>query len=522
MPLSRRSFLAAPMVGAAATALGAGAANAADVKVVRAGEAEYAALTTRGYNRRFTARPRQIFVPANAEEVRVAVERSVGDGLPLAVRSGGHGFDDFVDNDRTGAIVDLQRLAGVSWDESQRAFAVEPGADLGSVYERLLGGWGVTVPAGICKGVGAGGHVSGGGYGPLSRRFGLVADHLYGVEVVTVDARGSATTVLATKDGPHADLWWAHTGGGGGNFGVVTKYLLRSPEADGADPARALPKPPGSMLNTRLVLPLATEESFIRFVGNYLAFFEQHSAPDDPFAGLYAPLHIRPGIAGPSDVLILLDADRPDAGALFDEFVAAVSRDVVPGPVVLPPTTASYADTLANVYYAKGMPGFRVKVKSAYLRTSYSTDQLRTLYRYLTDIRFLGESQLEFMPFGGRTNAVAPDATAVSARDSFMKMLVHAAWRVPGDDERYVAWAREMFRDVYAGTGGVPAPNAANGGSYINYPDPDMADPRWNTSGVPWHTLYYGANYPRLTRVKAQYDPANLFQHKLSVGRPDW
>ncbi|WP_405178105.1 FAD-binding protein [Nocardia sp. NBC_01377] len=521
MPLSRRRFLAAPLVGAAVSTLGLPVAHAVEPRMVRAGDADYVALTTRGYNRRFTARPQQIFVPGNAEEVRVAVERSVKEGSALAVRSGGHGFEDFVDNDRTRAIVDLQRLNTVSWDETHRAFSVDAGADLGAVYERLLGGWGVTLPAGICKGVGAGGHMSGGGYGPLSRRLGLVADHLYGVELVTVDSSGAASVVVATEDGPNADLWWAHTGGGGGNFGVATRYLLRSSGSDGVDPARALPKPPGTMLHTRLTLPFATEESFVRLVGNYLAFFEQHSAPGDPFTGLYAPLHIKPGIAG-SDVLVLLDGDLPDAAKMFDEFVAAISAGVTPGLVGPPPTTSSYADTLANVYYAKGMPGFRVKAKSAYLRKSFSSEQLRTLYRYMSDIRFLGESQLEFMPFGGVTNAVAADATAVSARNSFMKLLIHAAWRIPGDDDRQIAWAREMFRDVYAATGGAPVPNESNGGSYINYPDPDMADRQWNTSGVPWHGLYYGGNYERLRGVKTTWDPGNVFQHRLSIGRPDW
>lgn len=519
MPWSRRRFLGASALGTALGTLGFPAIGAAEPGVIEVRDAAYTTLTERGYNRRFTARPQQIFVPANAEEVRTAVARSVSAGLRIAVRSGGHGFDDFVDNARTQVIIDLQRMNAVAWDDTHRAFAIESGADLGSVYERLLGGWGVTVPAGICKGVGMGGHVSGGGYGPLSRRLGLMADHLYGLEIVTVDASGAASTVLATKDGPNADLWWAHTGGGGGNFGVVTRYLLRSGDSDGSDPARALPKAPGSMLSTRLMLPMASEESFLRFVGNYIAFFERHSAPGDPFTGLYAPLHLKPGIAG-SDVLILLDADGPEARNQFDEFVSALSEGVFPAPIVVPATQSSYADTVANVYYAKGMPGFRVKVKSAYLRKGYSQDQLRVLYRYLTDIRFLGESQVELLPFGGAINAVASDATASPARDSFMKMLIHAAWRNPADDERFITWARDMFRDVYAATGGVPVPNEANGGSYINYPDPDMADPRWNTSGVPWHEFYYGAGYARLRAIKSQWDPNTVFQHSLSIDRP--
>ncbi|MEV0761896.1 FAD-binding protein [Nocardia sp. NPDC050435] len=516
MPLSRRSFLTASAAGALATGSAVPPAAAAGPQVLRAGDPAYAELAGRGYNRRFAARPDRIFVPTDTEQVRAAVARSVGEGAAMAVRSGGHCFEDFVDDERTRAIIDLHRMTAVTWDREHNAFSVAAGADLGGVYEHLLAA-GVTAPAGICKGVGVGGFVAGGGYGPLSRSLGLMADHLYGVEVVTVDRAGTASTVLATRGGPHADLWWAHTGGGGGNFGVVTRYLLRSPDASGDEPARALPAPPGAMLHTRLLLPPLGEESFGRFVGNYLAFFEQHSAPGDPFTELYAPLHIRPGLAGPSDILILLRADRPDTQALFDEFVAAVSQGVFPAPILLPATRASYADTVANVYYPKGMPGARVKAKTAYLRRAYSADQLRTLHRSLTDLRFLGESQVEFMPFGGAVNAVAADATAMPARDSFMTMLVHATWRLPGDDERYLTWARELFHDLHADSGGVPVPGGVYGGSYINYPDRDLTDYRWNTSGVPWHGFYYRGNYPRLQEIKARWDPNSLFRHRLSI-----
>lgn len=83
------------------------------------------------------------------------------------------------------------------------------------------------------------GQFSGGGYGPLARRYGLVAAHLYGVEVATVARDGSVNLTTATRNGPHVDLWWAHTGGGGGNFGIVARYLLRSPGSHGSDPAAA-------------------------------------------------------------------------------------------------------------------------------------------------------------------------------------------------------------------------------------------------------------------------------------------
>ncbi|MBF6328123.1 FAD-binding oxidoreductase [Nocardia transvalensis] len=516
MSLTRRGFIAAAALGAAAASGGSPVAQA-DARVVNPGESDYSMLTLRGYNRRFVAQPRRVHVPGGAEEVGEAVARSVRDRLRIAVRSGGHCFDDFVDSAQV--IVDLGRMNDVRWDEQYRAFSVGAGAELGAVYT-ALGRWGVTVPAGICKGVGAGGHISGGGYGPLSRRHGLVADHLYGVEMVTVDARGDTSVVVATADGPHRDLWWAHTGGGGGNFGVVTRFLLRSPDSDGADPARALPRPPATMLTARLFLPVTTEESFVRFLGNYLDFFSRHRDPGNPYAGLYAPLNIRPTGTGFAEMLILLDADPPDAQARLDSFIAAVTDGVVPGALIEPPTRASYADTVDQAYYAKAPTPPRVKIKAAYLRRPYTREQLRICYRHMVDPSVIGESQLEFLPFGGAINAIAPGATAMPARDSFMKMLIHAAWRLPTDDDHFIGWARRMYREIYADTGGVPVPDDRNSGSYINYPDPDLADPSWNASAVPWHAFYYGSGYPRLQQVKAAWDPNDVFRHRLSIELP--
>jgi aclacinomycin oxidase len=74
-----------------------------------------------------------------------------------------------------------------------------------------------------------------------------------------------------------------------------------------------------------------------------------------------------------------------------------------------------------------------------------------------------------------------------------------------------------LYRDLFAESGGVPVPGDAYDGALINHPDADLADPAWNRSGVPWPVLYYQDNYPRLQRVKAQWDPRNVFRHALSI-----
>ncbi|HLS77079.1 MAG TPA: BBE domain-containing protein [Nocardia sp.] len=542
MTVTRRGFIRAAAAGGAAAMLGAPRAGAA-VPVVEPGDLRYPVLTSRGYNRRFTASPARIFLPADTGQVCEALTRAVADGTRPAVRSGGHCFDDFVDSAETEAIVDLGGLTEVFWDETHRAFSVGAGLDLGAAYRALREGWGVTLPSGICLGVGLGGHVPGGGYGPLSRRHGLVADHLYGVEVVTVDAEGRANPVVATADGPHRDLWWAHTGGGGGNFGVVTRFLFRSRDTDGADPHTALPAPPASVLSARLTIPLLGEPDFVRFLGNYLRFFEEHRAPGNRFDGLYAPVSFRTTGTAYAQMLILLAADEPPTGgpavgsadpgsanstpagsararALYDEFLAALLDGVGATPTVQPPVSLSYADTLAQVYYPKAPSVRRVKVKAAFLRRAYSEEQRRVLYRHLVDLSAIGDTEVEFLPLGGAVNALAPDATAMPARDSFLQMLIHSAWQLPLDDDRHLNWTRRTFADLYTDTGGVPVPDENNGGCYINYPDPDLADPTHNRSGLPWHHFYYGDNYAELVRIKQTWDPRGVFRHRLSIGQP--
>jgi aclacinomycin oxidase len=102
-----------------------------------------------------------------------------------------------------------------------------------------------------------------------------------------------------------------------------------------------------------------------------------------------------------------------------------------------------------------------------------------------------------------------------------MDTAYSVAWSKSEDEERSVAWVRELYRDVFAESGGVPVPGASNEGALINHPDADLADPVWNASGVPWHVMYYLDNYARLQSVKTKWDPRNVFRHALSIELPN-
>ncbi|TMA15232.1 MAG: FAD-binding protein, partial [Deltaproteobacteria bacterium] len=172
----------------------------------------------------------------------LAVEEAVAEKRRLVATSGGHCLEGFVSDPEVRVIIDVSPMKRVYYDDRMRAIAVEAGATVGETFRALFEQWGTVVPLGEYPGVGMGGHVVGGAFGFLCRQLGLAADYLHAVEVVTVDDRGRARSVVATREtaDPNRELWWAHTGGGGGNFGIVTRYWFRSPDASAGDPTRLL------------------------------------------------------------------------------------------------------------------------------------------------------------------------------------------------------------------------------------------------------------------------------------------
>lgn len=536
---SRRRFVAGSLtigvgglVGAgaipAAADPGPGSGGPAGPVDITPGDPRYEALATRGHNKRFTARPAAFRMATTTEHVVRAVGEAARSGRRVAVRSGGHCYENFVGDPAVRLVIDLGEMNAVSYDPRMRAFMVEAGARLMDVYRTLHGSWGVTLPGGASATVGLGGHIAGGGYGALSRRFGVAADHLHAVEVVVADASGRARAVVATREpaDPHRELWWAHTGGGGGNFGVVTRYWFRSPGATGDDPSRLLPRPPAEILSNAVIYPREGMDraALRRLVRNFGRWHERHSDADSPYAGLYGGLvllsRLRENDSGQSAISFThLDGTRPDAGRLLERYVSAVTEGVGVTPHITETVRDPWLTATTTLAESQDVDKGRQKIKSAYLRQSLTDRQIDALHAHLDSADHSSEAaHVSLQSYGGRINSVRPSATATAHRDAIINVIFTNTWQDPGADAENIGWLRRVYRDVFAETGGVPVPGRGGGdGCYINYPDLDMADPEWNTSGVPWHRLYYKDNYPRLQRAKAAWDPRNMFGHALGV-----
>ncbi|HTI89068.1 MAG TPA: FAD-binding oxidoreductase [Puia sp.] len=484
----------------------------------------YQDLAEKRFNKRFTGKPEYIWIPRSTEDVVDAVQDAVSSNRRLAVRSGGHCLEGFVSDPDVQVLVDMSLMANIYYDAEKSAIAIEAGVTVGEMYRKLFLSWGVVLPAGEHPDIGIGGHVLGGAFGFLCREYGLAADHLYGIELVAVDASGRAHSVIATREenDPNRDLWWAHTGGGGGNFGIVTRYWLRSPGSDGSDPFTTLPKAPKSITTFRVSWDWNNfdEALFSRLVRNFGAWAQNNSGPESPARQLFSLLFLNHRNLAKLEMKGVTTAG-PKAMQLIDEHLASVA-DPLGLKYERQTEESAWLQFALNPFSELFQPGYdkvNAKVKDAMLRRPFSDGQIATIYKYLTSSDAIGGG-LGMATYGGQVNAAEPGATASAQRDCILDIACNTGWAGPESEAPSLDWVRNFYKDLFAASGGVPVPDEQNGGCMINHPDTDLADPKWNSSGIPWQTLYYGDNYPRLQRVKERWDPTNVFHHALSIWAP--
>jgi FAD/FMN-containing dehydrogenase len=279
----------------------------------------------RGFNLRWVGKPSYIQVCGDAGQVVRTVQEAVSADRRITVRSGGHCYENFSVGNDGGVIVDMAPMNRVYFDVGMQAFCIEAGCTLWNVYWNLYKEYGVVLPGGSCYSVGAGGHITGGGYGLLSRKYGLTVDWLYAVEIVVVDAQRKASAVIVRKDSANPDeqaLLWANQGGGGGNFGIVTRFFFRE----------LPPAPPEAYIaNLAWDWSTMTQQQFTTLVQRYGEFLQANSAPGSPFDGLFGLLHLTHQTASQ---IVLTVQYAGDAPRRIGEFIHFINGDARVGTIV--------------------------------------------------------------------------------------------------------------------------------------------------------------------------------------------
>jgi FAD/FMN-containing dehydrogenase len=424
------------------------------------------------WNAMIDRHPAIILRCAGVADVRQGVAFARDNGLPLAIRGGGHNIGGSALCD-DGVVLDLTQMKSVRIDPAARRASVEPGATLHD-FDHEAQAFGLATPLGINSTTGVAGLTLGGGFGWLSRRYGMTVDNLVSADVVT--AEGEFLTASAAS---HEDLFWAIRGGGG-NFGVVTRFEF------------AL-HPVGPLVYGGLVvLPLAqARDALLKYRAANAGMPEELSvwavlrlAPPLPF--LPPEVHGKPVIVfamcynGPVE-------NGPSAVESVRAFGTPLGEHLGPMPYV---AWQQAFDPLLT-------PGARNYWKSHNL----GEIQDGLIDALLGAIDNLPSPQCEifFGQIGAQTQRVPVEATAYSSRDTLYAMNVHGRWDDASDDERCIAWARAFFD--------AAAPFAL-GSVYVNF----MTQEEGGRVAEA-----YGTNYERLVTVKNRYDPRNLFRCNQNI-----
>ena len=424
------------------------------------------------WNAMIDRKPRLIARCATASDIVQAVEFARDHNLIVSIRGGGHNIaGNAVCND--GLMIDLSPMKGVHVDPGTRRATVEPGCTLAD-FDAAAQAHGLATPLGINSTTGVAGLTLGGGFGWLSRKYGMTVDNLLSAEVILADG-----TQVHASETENKDLFWGLRGGGG-NFGIVTSFEFQL-------------HPVGpNVLAGLIVFPFDQAKSVIT---QFARFTE--TMPDDLSVWLVTrkapPLpFLAPEVHGKEIVVLaLLYAGDPAEGerliAPLRGFGTAHGEQVG----VIPYTAWQQAfDPLLT-------PGARNYWKSHNF-TELNDSAIDTIVEFASKLPS-PQCEIFIATIGGQTARVAPEATAYSSRDACYVLNVHGRWDNPADDERGIAWARAFF---------AKSKPFASSGAYINFLTQDETD----------RTAFaYGPTYQRLVDLKKRYDPTNFFRMNQNI-----
>jgi FAD/FMN-containing dehydrogenase len=424
------------------------------------------------WNAMVDKRPALIARCAGTADVLACVGFARNHGLPLSVRGGGHNIaGSALCSD--GLVIDLSAMRSVQVDPVARRAYVEGGATLRD-FDHEAQAFALATPLGINSTTGVAGLTLGGGFGWLSRAYGLTVDNLLAADIVTAD--GQRLHADANK---HPELFWAIRGGGG-NFGVVTLFEFQLHPV-GPQVTAGLIVFPADQSKT----VLTRYRDFVAAMGNDLSVWAVlRKAPPLPFL---------PSAVHGSDVLALA-VFSPLSSAAVDDAIGRVRGFGQPiGEHVGAMPYSAWQQTFDPLL----APGARNYWKSHNF-TQLSDAAIDTVLGYAGKLP-TPQCEIFLGLIGGQASVPPPTATAYPHRDALYAMNVHTRWEDPADDATCIAWARAFFN--------AAKPHAA-GSVYVNFLTEDETDRIAEA---------YGGNYERLRQVKAKYDPDNLFRANQNI-----
>lgn len=426
------------------------------------------------WNGMVAKRPALVVQPASTDDVRATVAFARDQGLLLTIKGGGHNIAGLSVADDA-LTLDMSRMRAVEVDAERRLVRVGPGCLLGEI-DQATQEHGLATVLGFVSETGVAGLTLGGGFGYLSRRFGWTVDNVEEIELVTADGE-----LLRAAADEHPDLFWALCGGGG-NFGVATRFTFRL-------------HPVGPAMTGGLILWSADRAEEI--LDRYRTVTE--SAPREltlvVTMRLAPPAPFVPQEWHGKPIVGVLACHTGDVDQAADDLAPIRSAGGAIADLVIPKTYVEQQRML-DATQPKGMNYYW---KSEFM--SHLSDDLLETFRQQAAVIESPMSQMVIFQLGGAVGDVDTGTTAFGNRDAAYVLNAAAAWPPDTPDGmRHRDWARAAWEAVRP---------YSTGGNYVNFQTADEGEDRTREA--------YRDTLDRLARVKAAYDPENLFRVNRNI-----
>ena len=411
----------------------------------------------RVWNAMIDRRPAVIARVRGAADVSACVEFARLNGLPLSVRGGGHSIagrsvcDD-------GLVIDFADMKAMQVDPVAKTVRAEPGLRW-TEFDRETQAFGLATTGGTIGDTGIAGLTLGGGFGWLEGKFGMTVDNLLGADVVLADGR-----LVHASSSENVDLFWALRGGGG-NFGCVTSFAYRLHDV-------------GPMIMGGLVVhPFPRTKDALRFLAEFL-----RTAPDELVAA--AVLMTGPDGQKACGIAAAYPGDLTEA----ERVVAPIKRFGPPVMDVIGPMPYLAQQALIEA----AMPPNVLNYWKAEFLSDISEGVIDVAVDAFSRVPSPMSSML-FFPIRGAASRVSSEATAFPHRSGY-HLGIYSLWRDRAQNDPNIAWVQQTWKAIQP---------FVTGGVYVN----ELGD----DEGADRVRMAYGANYDRLQRIKATYDPDNQF-----------
>ncbi|GJY72698.1 berberine bridge enzyme-like protein 15 [Tanacetum coccineum] len=456
----------------------------------------------------YMAKPQIIFTPLHENHIQSAVICAKKHGIQIRVRSGGHDYEGLSYTsamDPPYVVIDLSKLRRVDVNVKDGSVWVEAGATVGELYYRVAEkSKTLAVPAGLCTSLGIGGHITGGAYGSMMRKFGLAADNALDAKII--DANGQILDRKAMGE----DVFWAIRGGGGGSFGVLVSWKLKLvtvPETVTVFNAQKTLEQGATKIlyKWQQVAPKLDEDLFIR------VFIQTSNIPNTTqrtISTTYNALYL-----GKADKLQeIMKQNFPELGLTTKDCIEMSWLESVL-------FIAGYPRSVPTSVLLAGKPTFvnYFKAKSDFVKEPIPEKGLEEIWE-----RFLEEDSplMIWNPYGGMMSKISESSIPFPHRNGTLFKIQYITSWMDLDKEvmdKHVDWIRKLYNYMTQYVSMFPRQ------AYVNYRDLDlgMNDKNGdNTSFVKassFGTRYFKDNFNRLVKIKTEFDPDNFFKHEQSI-----